>query len=89
LLTDDELAGLEDEIRAAKDTFRGLLAWVPDPYSRGTLHGHLDKLVHSANKWLDHCIAEAASGAAQSATAQLAPGTASRGISNAETVTGS
>jgi hypothetical protein len=60
MMDDDELAGLEDEIRAAKDTFRGLLAWVPDPYSRGELHRHLDNLAHSANKWLDHCIGESA-----------------------------
>lgn len=67
-MNDNELADLEDEIISAYDTFRGMLVWIPDPYERGLLLRHLDKLYHSANKWLDESIRQAASGTVPTAT---------------------
>jgi hypothetical protein len=72
-MDDEELAALEEEIKTAYDTFRGMLTWIPDPYERGLLLRHLDNLNHSASKWLDTAIREAATGTVPSATsAQIA-----------------
>jgi hypothetical protein len=70
LLDEDALASLEQEIQTAYDRFLGLIAWIPDPYSRGHMLQELDRLKHSAIKWLDYCIAasSSASGTVQSAT---------------------
>lgn len=78
-MNDSELADLEDEIISAYDTFRGFLAWVPDPYERGLLLRHLDNLSHSANKWLDEAIRQAATGTVHSAASQPRRGRPSKG----------
>jgi len=78
-LNDDDLIELEDEINTAYDTFRGMLTWIPDPYERGLLLRHLDNLSHSANKWLDAMIREAASGTARSVTSARKAGIRSKG----------
>ncbi len=78
-MTDDELVDLEDEIKTAYDTIRGMLVWIPDAYERGLILRHLDSLNHSANKWLDAMIREAASGTAPSVTSARKAGIRSKG----------
>ncbi len=80
-MTDDELVDLEDEIKTAYDTIRGMLVWIPDAYERGLILRHLDSLNHSASKWLDTSIREAANGTARSATSARKAGRHSKDTS--------